>query len=230
MDAFPDSSTSANSPVLGSSGDLWKIALTAARLSHNLPLTVTGLQLAKELRIQLQIWHVRLVTAQADQQLQLRHPTTSAPPNRSTQFVEGQQLYIVALRILLLTISGLEVDTDGLNVSKLVSEGVGLLREGVTHTTCSQFFCWPTLVIGSAASQRDHIAAIRTALADMWGRSYSDYVRRGSYTLELIWSTLSSDPQGECVSNIKDREQCLDQGAFDILMKLHQTGLAASCM
>ncbi|RFU30111.1 hypothetical protein B7463_g6203, partial [Scytalidium lignicola] len=187
VDAFPNSSTPANSPVLGSSADIWRIVLLVARLTHCIPLAETELSSAEALSIELRTLYTSLATI---------------TETDTTYCTRGQQFYIVALRILLLIISDLNVGIDSRGIQSLVVEAVKLLRSGLTYTLCN------------------HIATIRGVLADMWERSYSGYVMKASQTLDVIWrrsSPTNGDPTS--TSTMKHEERPV-QSCLDILIKL----------
>ncbi|KAH8803653.1 fungal-specific transcription factor domain-containing protein [Xylogone sp. PMI_703] len=204
LNIFPKSSTTVNSPVLGSSADMWRIILLIGRLSRNVPLTSDELHTATALNVELRVWHAQLSSIQSD--------TGIRTEAEITQFDESHRLYIVAVRILLLMILNLNVAIDMEDIQDLVSEGAELLHSGLTYTRCSQFFCWPTLILGSVSIEQDHIATIYKVLADMWNRSYSGYVMKARQTLDAIW----------CRSSIGGAKTPF-RTCGDILAELHWT-------
>jgi len=191
INPFPDSSQPANSPVIGMTADLWIIVLKVSRLSHRLPLSARDIANVALLARQLQEWHIRLSETEHEIEAQLKDFDTN---NADTlQCAKGARLYVVALQILTSKISNPHVSVLSTEIQGYLSEGIGILRSELTRRSCSQFFCWPSLVLGSAAVAMDHVSTMRDILDDMWERSHSGYVMKARHILEVIWDKTATN-------------------------------------
>lgn len=117
-------------------------------------------------------------------------------------------LYIIGLKIYITKmIDPVHVTSDESSIQLLLSEAYKLLTCWDPTAPCSQYICWPVLILGCAACPRDpaevqpnaHLtdsgtmrsrmrSLIRDKLLLIWRSTFSGYVRRSASVLEEVWS------------------------------------------
>jgi len=179
---FPGYSEFANSPVLGSFLNLYRLVFEVTRLSRHTPLQGPDLDQALGYEQQLISFRNELVRRLANLQ---------GPDERDC--LRGALLYALTLQIFLFKVLHISASPAHPIVQRRALEAFTLVRNCSMAVNCSPYFCWPLSILACAVTYEDDVLLLRERLGEIWKASFCGHVKRVLMLLEDVWERAQDD-------------------------------------
>lgn len=203
---FPNASDSENTPVLGVPWQLYRFLSDSTQLSHQLPLTASGYNVATALTQEIDAWE----SEEMRNNVKTNDVTMSLPTLRYNQ---RTRLFTIALRVLLFKFLHPETQASSPTIQNFVTEAIQLI---LPHAI-ERFHFWPLLVVGSAILQHDQAEIIRRTLKEISKTTNSGTFLKTTRVLETIWdSTISGFGDNQSMTNLNLRKS--QEDGLDLLL------------
>lgn len=204
---FPEASSLANSPILGSHSELFKLIFEITRLSRNTPLSLLDGIKAADYKWQLDIIQLRLTRALNFESEGEEHESQ-----------EGALLYSLTAQLFLFKVMNPKVDTDNSTVRHILSQALLFVDKCKINVACNTYFCWPLTILACAVWSEEGKVLIERKLAEIRHWIHSGQIHRTSSIIKAIWEGDASEYSRVSSGNIK-LPQRLDR-------LIHKEGLA----
>lgn len=179
---YPEAPSFDNSPILGNSHHLHRVAFEVVRLSRH-PL--------RDTKDEIDTLRRQAISLEAASKPSLWCDSNSSEPPTEPLSASGQQalqLWYIALDLYALRVSNPELGCSAPEIQGRIRDGITILSTYPTDEHCSQYICWPITIIGSAVTIREDAVVAKQKLEEIWRYSYNGHVGHTIHFLERIWT------------------------------------------
>ncbi|KAG4438821.1 hypothetical protein IFR05_005712 [Cadophora sp. M221] len=98
------------------------------------------------------------------------------------------KLYITSTQILTFKLRNPDAPINHPRIRSLSDTTLKLLRSCKVSTLCSDFFCWPVLVLGYTVIDEEDMQFLNEKLVELWQTSYCGQIKRTASVLNEVWN------------------------------------------
>ncbi|KAH9211290.1 fungal-specific transcription factor domain-containing protein [Leptodontidium sp. 2 PMI_412] len=120
------------------------------------------------------------------------------------------KLYIISTQLLTFKLQEPNAPINHPRIRSLSDTALTLLRLCKVSTLCSDFFCWPVLILGYNVLQEKDMHFLNEKLVELWQTSYCGQIKRTAAVLNDVWNfrrrqrRLGGSEEGHLLSNASD--------------------------
>jgi hypothetical protein len=203
----PEASKVANSPIIGSQFELFRMIFEITRLSRHTPLTGSNRAKAFQYKYQLDLIQLRLTQDLNFEDEGDEHETK-----------EGAMLYALATQLFLFKVMNPEVDTGNPTIRHISSQALLFVEKCRINVACNSYFCWPLIILACAVRTEEGKELIEKKMGECRRWTHSGQIHRTSNIIKAIWKHETSDYVDGASTTLK-QPRGLDRF-------LHKNGLA----
>jgi hypothetical protein len=192
---FPHASEDANSPIMGLSPTIYRLAFEVTRLSRRTPLQELDRLQALDYKQELDALKTTLSPLPPS-------PSSSCDSTITNGLQNAGHLYIMALQIFLLKLLVPEITSRHTRVTMLAQEAIQIIRSGLVDDFgmfSKTYPCWPLTILACSVQFSAQILLLKDKLMALWTRSLCGQFRRTALVIDRIWEwrALHQRPQGQ---------------------------------